>query len=73
MTTVPPVADTTIWEHPSLQHALGKKSPQFYSFDIPEFKSKSSSTAQKPKKDKSKDESFRFGVSAAPKSFKATP
>lgn len=23
VTTVPPVADTTIWEHPSLQHALG--------------------------------------------------
>ena len=24
VTTVPPVADTTIWEHPSLPHALGK-------------------------------------------------
>ena len=26
VTTVPPVADTTIWEHPSLPHALGKLS-----------------------------------------------
>ena len=49
VTTVPPVADTTIWEHPSLPHALGKKVHPSAIICKSEFKSQDQTLPKIPK------------------------